>query len=228
MIDARPTFITFDVYGTLIDFRMSALARTIYGDRLAGEPLDRFIAFFEAYRRDEALGPWKPYRDVILNGIARACRRMGLEYDEREASPLHDEIPNWDAHPDVPDGLRRLAMRYKLVALTNATEEQVPATMHTLGVPFHAVFTSSMIQSYKPRMQGFEAMLDGLGCQPEDIFHVSASLRYDLMTANDLGIRNKAFVNRGSTTATFPPALDPSFHYYEVRTLGEVASLLGV
>ena len=66
-----------------------------------------------------------------------------------------------------------------------------------LGAPFHRVYTAQQAQAYKPRLQAFEYMLDSLGCNPEDMLHVSSSLRYDLMSADDIGIVNKVFINRG-------------------------------
>ena len=90
--------------------------------------------------------------------------------------------------------------------LSNASNDQIQSNVDKLGAPFHAVFTAQKAQAYKPRMQAFEYMLDKLGCGPEDILHVSSSLRYDLMTANDLGIKHKVFVraatNRPRRTTT--------------------------
>lgn len=222
MLDFEPKFITFDCYGTLVNFRLSELARDIYADRLEKEALDRFVVLLANYRRDEVLGPWKPYRDVLLTSTMRACRRMDIGYAEADALRLYDAIPGFAPHPDVPEGLRRLAAKYKLVALSNASDDQIHLNIAQLGAPFHAVFTAQQAQSYKPRMRGFEYMFEQLDCEPEEVFHVSASLRYDLMTADDLGIRHKAFVNRGLDIP------NPAYNYHEVRTIGEIASLFGL
>lgn len=62
VINFEPKFITFDCYGTLTDFsNMTRLTREIFGDRLQGEDLERFISLFSGYRYDEVLGPYKPY-----------------------------------------------------------------------------------------------------------------------------------------------------------------------
>jgi FMN phosphatase YigB (HAD superfamily) len=89
--------------------------------------------------------------------------------------------------------------------LSNAADSQVMSNVEKLGAPFHAVYTAEQAQAYKPRFQAFEYMFDQLGCGPQDVLHVSASPRYDLMVANDLGITHKVHVNRGfepSTRAT--------------------------
>ena len=130
---------------------------------------------------------------------------------------IYDAVPTWGPHPDVPEGLSRLAKKYKLVILSNASDDQIQSNVDKLGAPFHRVFTAQQAQSYKPRMQGFEYMFDQLGCNPEDVLHVSSSLRYDLMTAHDLGIKHKVFVKRGHEPAT------PYYEYYEVDDIGGLA-----
>ncbi|MGD0639247.1 MAG: haloacid dehalogenase type II [Roseiarcus sp.] len=222
MSDPNPKYITFDCYGTLIYFEMSNVARSIYAPTLAPEEMEAFVKVFSAYRLDEVLGPWKPYRQVVRNAVRRTCKRQGVLYREADADQIYAAVPTWGPHPDVPEGLVRLASRYKLVILSNAANEQIHRNVEKLGAPFHAVFTAEDAQSYKPRMQGFEYMMDKLGCGPEDLFHVSSSLRYDLMTAHDLGIKNKAFISRGHEPST------PYYGYYEVATIGELATLLGV
>jgi 2-haloacid dehalogenase len=73
----RPTYITFDCYGTLIDFQMSRMTRTLFADRLAPDSLPAFTTDFSAYRFDEVLGNWRPYADVIKTALrrARGCNR---------------------------------------------------------------------------------------------------------------------------------------------------------
>ncbi len=95
-------------------------------------------------------------------------------------------------------------------------------TVDKLGAPFHAVFTAEQAQSYKPRMRGFEFMLGSLGARPEDVLHVSASLRYDLMTARALGIRDKAYINR-----SYGPSV-PYYDYHEMRDLSGLPALVGL
>ena len=101
--------------------------------------------------------------------------------------------------------------------LSNAMNSQIMSNVEKLGAPFHAVFTAEQTGSYKPRMNGFEYMLDALGCGPEDITHVSSSFRYDLMTAYDLGIKSKVWVNRRHEPA------NPYYEYTEIKDIGGLA-----
>ena len=104
--------------------------------------------------------------------------------------------------------------------LSNAADEQIHSNVCKLGAPFHAVFTAEQAKAYKPRLQAFEYMLDQLGCSPQDILHVSSSLRYDLMPAHDLRVTNKVYVNRGYEPST------PDYGYHEVIDIADLATLL--
>ncbi|EPC03420.1 dehalogenase [Litchfieldella anticariensis FP35 = DSM 16096] len=218
----RPKYISFDCYGTLINFAMAPTAREIFADRIAAADMDQFTRDFAAYRLDEVLGDWKPYDQVVCNAIRRTCRRWGIEYRDNEGMRFYEAVPTWGPWPDVPGALAKLAKEYPLVALTNAMDEQIPHNIEKLGAPFHRVYTAQQVQSYKPHMKGFEYMLDMLGCGPEDILHVSSSLRYDLMTAHDMGIKNKVFVARGHEPST------PYYNYHEISDLSGLPALVGL
>lgn len=222
MTSFKPRFITFDCYGTLTRFRMSDMAREMFADRIPAEAMDRFIRDFATYRLDGILGPWRPYREVIMTSLFRTGKLWGITITEAEAELYYTEIPGWGPHPDVPTGLSRLAKAYPLVVLSNASNDQIGHNVAKLGAPFHAAYTAQMAQAYKPRMQAFEYMLDQLGCGPEQILHVSSSYRYDLMTAHDMRFGMRAFVNRGH---------EPYAPYYgavEVADIGALAGLLGL
>ncbi len=221
MVAPRPTYITFDLYGTLIHFRMSHMTRDIYGARLDPSHMDAFLRDFGFYRYDEVLGAWKPYGEVINNALRRTCERWGLDYRETEGQQLYEAIATWGPHADVPEPLVKVSHSFPLVILSNASDDQIQSNVATLGAPIHAVYTSQQAQAYKPRLQAFEYMIDDLGCTPSDLLHVSSSVRYDLMSAHFLGIKNKVFVNRG-----YDPPI-PAYEYREIADLSGLPALLG-
>ncbi len=218
----RPKYITFDCYGTLTRFQMRAIARDMYSDRVPSDKIDQFNNDFGFYRFDEVLGDWKPYQNVIKNAVRRTCRRWGMEYVDSEAQVYYDEIPNWGPHPDVSAPLARVAEHYPLVILSNASDNQIGSNVDKLGAPFHAVYTAEQAQAYKPRYRAFEYMFDQLGCGPEDVLHISASLRYDLISAYGLNIRNKVYVNRG-----YEPTA-PGYEYHEISGIDGLPGILGL
>ena len=115
--------------------------------------------------------------------------------------------------------MAKLAKEIPLVILSNATTAQIPSNVAKLGAPFHAVYTAEQARAYKPHFKAFEYLFDMLGCGPEEITHVSSSFRYDLMSAYDLGIKNKVWVNRRH---------EPANPYYEYREISDVTKLPGV
>ena len=218
----RPKYITFDCYGTLTHFQMAEAARDLYGKHLDEARMQAFIADFSAYRLDEILGDWKPYNAVVHNALERACKRNSVAFRDEDAQMVYQRVPTWGPHPDVPAGLAKVAKEIPLVILSNAMKSQVMSNVEKLGAPFHMVITAEETGAYKPQMKGFECMLDKLGCGPEDITHVSSSFRYDLMTAYDLGIKSKVWVNRGHEPA------NPFYEYTEVKDIGGLAAAVGL
>ena len=192
-----PKYISFDCYGTLTRFRMSEMARKFFADRIASDAMDRLYQDFAAYRLDEVLGPWKPYREVLRNAVRRTAAKWNVDYREADGDAVYAAVPTWGPHPDVPAGLRQIADEIPLVILSNAMNEQILHNVALLGANFHRVYTAESAQAYKPRMQAFEYMFDQLGCGPEEMMHVSSSFRYDQNTATDLRFGCRVFVNRG-------------------------------
>ncbi len=215
----RPRYITFDCYGTLTHFNIAGATRRIYAPVVSDDTLDRFLINFSAFRMDEVLGNWKPYYDVIANALERTCLAHGVEFRAHDAQSIYRKIPTWGPHPDVPESLARIAQEIPLVILSNAMNDQILSNVEKLGAPFYRVITAEETGAYKPQMKGFEYMLDVLGCGPQDITHVSSSFRYDLMTAHDMGIQSKVWVNRGH---------EPANSYYGYSEIADISGLPGV
>jgi 2-haloacid dehalogenase len=222
MSSFRPKYVTFDCHGTLINFQMAEAARDLYGAILEEAAMVEFIRNFAAYRLDEILGDWKPYAEVVANALARACKKNHVAFKVEHGETVYARVPTWGPHPDVPTGLARVAKEIPLVILSNAMNAQIGSNVAKLTVPFHAVYTAEQAQAYKPRMKAFEYMFDMLGCAPEDVVHCSSSFRYDLMTAHDLGIKNKVWVNRRHEPA------NPYYGYEEIESIAQLPGVFGL
>jgi 2-haloacid dehalogenase len=202
----RPKYISFDCYGTLIYFRMHEVAHGIVGEQLPPERMQQFLKDFSALRLDEAMGDWKPYDQVLKSAWARTCKRHGVAYRDEDGQKFYDAVPTWGPHTDVPFSLTRVGNKIPLVILSNAMNEQIDANVRKLEAPFHK-----------------EYMFDQLGCSPDDILHVSSSPRYDLMSAHDMGIKNKVFVNRGHE-----PKPSEFYSHVEIRDINGLPALVGL
>lgn len=222
MTTFRPKYISFDCYGTLTRFRMSEMAREIFPNRIAAENMDRFCRDFAAYRLDEVMGAWKPYKDVLHNAVERTCRKWNIEFRAEEALRFYEAVPTWGPHADVPVPLTKVGNEIPLVILSNASDDQIMSNVALLEAPFHRVYTAQQAQAYKPRFQAFEYMLDQLGAKPEEMMHVSSSFRYDQMSAHDLGFGARVFVARGHEPA------NPYYSTHQIDDIGGLPGLVGL
>ena len=84
MIDFQPRYVTFDLYGTLTAFGMSALTRELFSDRIPIGQMEDFVKDFAGYRIDEVLGAYKPYRQVIKDSLGRTAARWGVDYRDSD------------------------------------------------------------------------------------------------------------------------------------------------
>ena len=211
-----PKFISFDCYGTLINFEMGPTAKALFEDRVPADRMPAFLDSFRAFRLDEVLGDWKPFFDVVEQAIHRTCTLHGVAYRPSDALALYAAVPTWQPHPNVVEVLEQIAPHIPLVILSNSMVDLIPDSVAHLKAPFHAVYTAEEARAYKPRFQAFEYMFDQLGCAPEHMMHCSSSFRYDLMTASDLGFMAKAFIDRGH---------EPTSDNYGVSRLSDVRQL---
>ncbi|MFT4270595.1 MAG: haloacid dehalogenase type II [Pantoea sp.] len=218
----KPKYITFDCYGTLINFDMAGAAERCFKARVAPEAMQAFTTDFARYRMDEVLGAWKPYYNVVSNALQRTCKKWGVQWDKADSDFIYTDCATWGPHPDVPAGLAKVAQEFPLVLLSNSMKDLLPHHIPRLGAPIHMAITAEEVGAYKPQMKGFEYMLEKLDCRPDEILHVSSSLRYDLMTCHDMGITNKVWVNRGHDPA------NPAYGYTEIKDIGGLPAVVGL
>jgi 2-haloacid dehalogenase len=195
--ESKPKFVTFDMNGTLIHFRINEVIRRVLGDRLPAEMADEFLKTGNQYRIDECLGAYQPFHQVVAHSMARTCARFGVEYRDSDGPAVYEEIPTWGPYPGVTEALRRLAEEYPLVIVTNSDDVHAKRLSENLQAPFEVVISAEEMGVYKPRLRAFEYTLDKLGVAPDEIVHVSASPKYDHRSAANMGIRNKVYMDRG-------------------------------
>jgi 2-haloalkanoic acid dehalogenase type II len=178
--------LTFDCYGTLIDWNggiRGELAR-VFGEERANVLLTRY---HELEPELEADGT-RSYREVLTE----AMRRLGAPPDEEDA--LARSLPQWRPFPEVPQALEEARERgWTLAILSNTDRDFIEASMARLGVPFELAIVASEIGSYKPALGHWRVFEDRVG-RPPDV-HVAASLFHDIAPANDLQLTS-VWINR--------------------------------
>jgi 2-haloacid dehalogenase len=185
--------LTFDCYGTLIDWEAGILAglRTALGPHGVDAADDRLL---EAYALSEAKlesGPYLPYRTILAVGARSVAKGLGAQITDDEAAAFGDSVGAWPAFEDSTQSLRRLRHRFRLGVLTNCDDDLFAASSRRLDVEFDWVVTAQQVGSYKPNPHNFEAMREHLhraGIASARILHVAQSLYHDHVPAKKLGL----------------------------------------
>ena len=208
-------WITFDCYGTLIDWE-GGVARAL--SPFLPPPVDR-AALAARYITVEAAvehESYRPYRDVLAAASARLMIELGHPLSPEHAKVLPDSLPRWRPFPEVPGALRFLRNAgYRLAILSNVDRDLLSASIPLLGLEPDLTVTAEDCRSYKPALDHWNRFRALSGAGPERTVHIAASLFHDIVPATSLGYRT-VFVNRhGAAVSGAAPT----------RTAGDLSSI---
>src|SRR6267154_645200 len=196
---SRVTTISFDCYGTLIDWESGILPvlrglLSDHGQNLADAAILELYAEFEAQAES---GPYRSYREVLQSVVRGFAERFNFQTDSAEIDSLHESVSRWLPFPDTVPALRELRKRYKLAVISNIDDDLFAETRKHLAVEFDGVTTAEQARSYKPSINNFEVALRRLGIPPGQLLHAAQSIYHDVVPARSLGIAT-VWVNRKS------------------------------
>lgn len=206
--------LTFDCYGTLIDWESGMVQglRSLTG-RLQNQPSRDEI--LQAHARHEsmqqAFTPTRPYRDILATVYKRLAEEWRVEAHWADCEAYGDSVKDWPAFPDSAEALTYLKRYYRLVILSNVDNRSFEHSRRKLGVDFDAIYTAEDIGSYKPAPRNFEYMLEklaGLGVRKERILHTAESLFHDHKPANAAGLKS-CWIFRRHAQSGFGATMDP-------------------
>jgi len=215
--------LTFDCYGTLIDWESGIFNSLVPLARRAGasearSPLLETFAKHESAQEEET--PAMPYSQLLSVVYKRLAKEWGVKVENEEANIFGASIPDWPEFPDSVNALQYLKQHYKLVILSNVDRISFRSSNVRLKVDFDAIFTAQDIESYKPNYRNFEYMLkrlhDGFRLERSDILHTAQSLFHDHAPANHFGL-SSAWIDRRHAAqgwgATLPPPGTPRYNF---------------
>ena len=222
--------LSFDCYGTLIDWEAGILAalRPLLGRHGRRVEDDALLEAFAALEATAEAGAWRSYAEVLSQVVDGLGERFDFEPGPGERAVLVDSIGSWPPFGDTRAALAALARRYRLAVISNVDDDLFARTAPVLGVRFEWVVTAAQVRAYKPSTENFRRALARFGVPPGRILHVAQSLFHDVAPARSLGLAT-VWVNRragragsGATpAATAVPDL-------EVPDLATLARLAGV
>lgn len=193
--------ITFDCYGTLVDWEtgihtaFKQSVRNLGVSKLEGSRL--FDLYVEEEKRIEAEKPYRSYRKVLAEAFSAAVKTIGKTIPEEVSDRLAEQLPTWRPFPDTNPALEKLAKKYGLGILSNVDNDLLTGTMKHFAIPFDIVVTAERVRSYKPGFKHFEEARRIIG--DKDWIHVAASLYHDIEPASKLGIKT-VWVNRKNSS----------------------------
>ncbi len=191
--------ITFDCYGTLVDWEtgIHAWAQKLLARKGASETITP-PEFFQKWEEHQMalLTPYRGYRDIVARAVERVLRDLKLPVAPEDGQSFADMMPSWRPFPDTGEALRRLGGRYKVGIISNMDNVVLFETVSRLGAPVHMRTSAEDARAYKPDPAPFKLALTRLGLDPEQVMHAGFGWKYDLGTARNLGMQT-AFINRG-------------------------------
>jgi 2-haloalkanoic acid dehalogenase type II len=192
--------VTFDCYGTLVDWEAGIAAYVaphLQRAARAGKTVTpaEWLAAWEPIQF-ALLTPWRPYHEVLVESFERTMRALELECFADGGPGLARGVGDWPPFPDTVPALRRIARRRSVAIVSNIDQAMLAETLGRLAAPFSALVTAEEAGAYKPDPAPLRLALERLRLPPSSVLHAAFGWKYDLDPARALGMRT-CFVNRG-------------------------------
>jgi 2-haloacid dehalogenase len=182
--------LTFDCYGTLIDWEtgLSDAFRTVLAAHGVDADLDDVLVRYARHEAAAEAGPYRTYRDILAAGLRGVADELEFAPTDDELAAFARSVEDWPAFADSPEALARLKRHFRLGVITNCDDDLFAASNRRLGVEFDWVVTAQQVGSYKPDEANFRFAFERLGLARERIVHVAQSLFHDHVPARRLGL----------------------------------------
>jgi 2-haloacid dehalogenase len=207
--------LTFDCYGTLIDWEtglLAALAPLRAASATSLQDEDVLAAFARRESAQQALTPSMPYAALLDTVHGQLATEWGIASDPAADARFGASVGDWPAFPDTSDALRYVKQHFQLVVLSNVDHASFARSLPRLGVDFDAVHTAQDIGSYKPDPRNFTYLLErlaDLGVEKAQVLHVAQSLFHDHVPAMREGLPS-IWINRRHNRSGWGATPEPS------------------
>ena len=223
--------ISFDCYGTLIDWESGLLA-AMQPVVARHELVSRTDEILEAFARAESAveaAAYRPYREVLRRTFAGLAKDLGFAPQADELETLVEALPRWQPFPDTVRSLAALARAgHRMAVISNVDDDLFASSAAQLGLDFEHVVTAASVGAYKPDESVFEAALARFGLAPAQVLHVAQSRYHDIVPARRLGLQTVHVVrDAGREGASATPAIDAE-HASEGEADFQVPDLAGL
>ncbi len=215
-------WLTFDCYGTLIDWESGILraVRKLLSAHAIPARDDDILSRFAALEAEQERGPYRLYREVLRTVMAEMGRAFGVRFVPEEVLSLPESLGEWPAFAETPTALAALQQRFKLAVISNIDNDLFALSAPKLGVEIDALITAQQCRSYKPSLNNFRTALGRLGVNPDQVLHIAESRYHDIAPARTLGIQS-VWVNRknGRPSASGAADAQPDLEVHSLTDL---------
>ncbi|MEA5602773.1 haloacid dehalogenase type II [Nostoc sp. UHCC 0252] len=217
--------LTFDCYGTLIDWENGILGALkplllAHNTNLDDDQILELFADFEAeLEKDDYI----KYREVLKRVVEKFAERFGFEPTAKELNSLPDSIQHWLPFPDTVEALKTLKQKFQLVIISNVDDDLFAFSAKHLEVEFDQIITAEQAKSYKPSLNNFRLAIERIDLPLEQILHVAASVYHDIVTAKSLGL-STVWVNRRADQQGESALSRPDLEVPDLKTLAAMSS----
>ena len=214
-------YITFDCYGTLIDWENGirvALQKLSEKNSFSLDLINISDKYIKAELEVEA-EQYRKYHEVLQLSAKKLLKQMGFDISDQDALEFADSIYSWQPFPETHDVLAELKQKsYKLIILSNIDNEIIKKSVELMGINFDGVVTAEEVGSYKPSHGHWQEMLKRFNAQKEEVLHVAASYVHDIIPAKEQGF-NAIWINRNNEQPT--REIKPDLEFKDLRPLPE-------
>lgn len=214
-----PKAVTFDCYGTLIDWEgeiQRFFAQLLAARHVEGVDARTLQHQWEAVQYEYIQQQYRPYRQVLRETMKLAFGQFHLPYDDEDVELFARSMGTWRPFPDTKQAILDLQKFTKVVLITNTDDDIIAETQKTIGVQFDEIITAQQAGAYKPSHKGFLLARERLGLSVADIWHAGFGFKYDVVPATELGYTT-VWVNRQGEAR--PVDVKETFLVGDMRTL---------
>jgi 2-haloalkanoic acid dehalogenase type II len=223
--------LTFDTYGTLIDWEggISTALEPLRARKTPRPSMDEALeAFGRAETHHEHSEPGLLYSDLLSKTYREIAHDWGVEATDDEARTFGRSVKHWPAFDDAPEALKYLRQHFFMATLTNCDRISYMGSNARLEIEWDAIYTAQDVGSYKPNQRNFDFMLERVrkdfGILPSEILHVAQSLTHDHVPATKAGLI-KVWIDRRHDKEGFGATVAPSADYHLEFTFNSMADL---
>ena len=223
--------LTFDCYGTLIDWETGILAalKPVLSNHEITTTDDQVLELYAEVEARLEKQDYQPYRTVLRQVVARLGEALNFRPTPEEMDVLADSLGQWPAFPDTVPALKALKTKYKLGIISNIDNDLFAETNKTLQVEFDHIVTAAQVRAYKPSHKAFDLARELINLPRAKILHVAQSLFHDHVPAKELGYTT-VWINRRAKQAgggaTPPASALPDAEFPDMASFARAAGVM--